>query len=304
MKKNIVRMMTIAALALSTMLLGSAASAKENGAFIMNNGVVGQYKAFVRFHKQDTTLYVTNQKTKKKTVIAKGEVGTRFVIANKNIYYVAGKKLCSANVTGTQGSIIDTECKSDNDCGMKILAYTKNIIYYSKPVNAKFKMQRIYRYNVKTGKKKSFMKRKFSYETSMDIHKNYKYCYDEPTGLGSSYTLSGSKLKENGVKQIATGVYQHIFEGNKLYYVTCEDTTGKVNYVKSDLSGNQKTSLVSFNYNDVARENNLGADSVTFAQTKLTAKNAQFLLLYMKGDTEIEKTFSVDFTSGKIVMAK
>lgn len=298
MKKNKIGLALLTLVAVM-LLAGSAVSAKTSDAgLIQHAGKVGKYNITVDVKRQTNTLYVT--KGKKKTKIDSGDIGMTAVVASEKLFYTKGVKLYRCSMTGKNKKVIDRECASNNDPAIKIVAYAKECVYYSKPADKTFHKMKVYRYHIANGKKEICDKRNFSYEYCMNIYKGYKYSYDEPTELAGKYNLYVSRLADNGTTLFASGVYTHKFFGDKVYYMTADLKKGVVQYVKADLNGKQKEVIASFDYMQNLKENNHIEDGVDVAPQKLTADKAEFIAFYMdKNNSEKKVVFSVDFKTGE-----
>lgn len=278
-------------------LVGTPAVAKTvDAGFVKSYGEVGKYKVTVNVRRKANTLYVT--KDKKTTKIDSGDIGIRTVVAKDKLYYTKGRRLYRCNMNGKNKKVIDVECNSNNNSAMKILAYAKGCMYYSKPVDKNFKKMDVYCYHTSDGKKEICQKRTFSYEYCMDTYKGYKYGYDEPTDIAGHYRLSVSKLADNSQKLLAKDVYSHRFVGNSIYFMTADENKGIVKFIKAGLKGSNKKVLASFNYKKDMKEKD-NVDEGFVAYQKLTAKEAEFLVFYLdKNGDEQKVSYTVDLKTG------
>lgn len=285
-------------LATAVVLMGSAAKAKtaSNG-FVKQNGKVGKYRVTVDLNRKENTLYVT--KAQKKIKIDSGDIGVRTVVAQNKLFYTKGVELYRCSMTGKNKKVIDTECKSNNDPAIKIIAYSKGCMYYSKPVDKSFKKLYVYRYQISSGKKEICQKRDFSYEYCIDIYRDYKYGYDEPTDIAGSYRLYVSKLSSNKQRIFAKNVYSHKFIKNNVYYMTADKDKGIVKFIKAGLDGKNKKVIASFDYKKDMKEKNHVDNGVIVAFQKLSADKAEFLVFYLdKKGIEQKVLYSINFKTG------
>ncbi len=294
---------TVLVLALTfTVIIDCAVSGASSltSRFIQTPGSAGNYRIVVNTVRGSRTLYVV--KGNSRTRIDSGDIGTRVVAASGRLFYTKGRKLIRCSMKGNHKNVIDRECKSSNDAGMKIVAYAGGDMYYSKAADKSFEKMNVYRYSVKGRKKELFTTREFSYNYCMDTCNGYKYSYDEPSDLAGQYVLSVSKYADNSETVLASNVSTHKFIRNKIYYMTTDVTKGTVSFERADLDGGHREVLSAFDYK-AALNGNADVNEITgVSPQKLTESGASFYVYYLdKKGAEHKSRFATEFATGKTV---